>query len=312
MHGPYDVLVGVDGSLESKDALVWAVTEARSRHTRLTVVYVCEAAAYGLWTTTRTIRAGLRELSQPIIDEAVAQARRLDPEISVRGRVVLGSPSRSLLSLSAGSQLIVVGRQGKGALATHLLGSVSQRLMAHALCPVVAVSHPREGGPAAVVDRVVLAVGDRATGGHALRFAQEEADRRGIPLYAVHGCHVPGWPASGPEEALSDPVVQIQQEQRRLVDLLAAQQTDRTQAEITPIVHAGPAARVLTEFCRPTDLLVLGQHRHGHFLPPALGPVISAVLHHVPCAVAVVPEPAVEARAFGPSNRTIGNDMMRV
>jgi nucleotide-binding universal stress UspA family protein len=218
-----------------------------------------------------TIRAGLRELSQPIIDEAVARARRLDSDISVRGRVVLGSPSRILLSLSARSQLIVVGRQGKGALATHLLGSVSQRLMTPARSPVVAVSHPREGVAADVVGRVVLAVGDRATGSHALRFAQAEADRGGFPLRAVHGWHAPGWPASGPDGALSHPALQIQQQERRLVDLLAVLRTDRASADITPIVHAGPADRVLAEFCRPSDLLVFGQHRHGHFVPRRWG-----------------------------------------
>jgi nucleotide-binding universal stress UspA family protein len=296
MSRKYDVLVGFDGSVEAKDALAWAVAEARSRKAGLTVVYVCEAAAYGLWTTTRTIRAGLRKLNQPVVDEALFEARRLDPDLFVRGRVVLGSPSRTLVSMSARSQLIVVGRQGKGALAAHLLGSVSQRLMAHAHCPVVAVSHPPEGGPADVVDRVVLAVGDPPIAGNALRFAQEEAGRRGIPLYAVHGWQVHGWLASGPEAVRSDPVAQIQRE-RHLVEELTAQQTDRARAEIRPIVRAGSAARVLTEFCQPTDLLVLGQHRHGHFLPPTLGAVISAVLHYPRCAVAVVPEPVVEVPA---------------
>jgi nucleotide-binding universal stress UspA family protein len=169
MSSKYDVLVGFDGSVEAKDALAWAVAEARSRNAGLTVVYVCEAAAYGLWTTTRTIRGGLRKLNRPVVDEALFEARRLDPDLFVRGRVVLGSPSRTLVSMSARSQLIVVGRQGKGALAAHLLGSVSQRLMVHAHCPVVVVSHPLEGGPADVVDRVVLAVGDPPIAGNALR-----------------------------------------------------------------------------------------------------------------------------------------------
>jgi hypothetical protein len=43
-------------------------------------------------------------------------------------------PLEKLVSMSARTQLIVVGRQGKGAFAAHLLGSVSQRLMTHAHC----------------------------------------------------------------------------------------------------------------------------------------------------------------------------------
>jgi len=302
MHRSHKILVAVDGSVESNGALAWAVTEARIRDTGLTVVYVCDAAAYGLWTTTRTIRAGLRKLNQPIIHEALFRARRLGPDISIRGRVVLGSPSNSLLSISARTQLIVVGRQGKGALAAHLHGSVSQRLMTHAHCPVVTVSHPLGAGPADVVDRVVLAVGDRPTAGHALAFARAEAERRRIPLYAVHGRHVSRWPASGAQAAPLDPTVRIQQEECQLADLLARQGNDRNQAAITSIVQAGPAARVLRDICLPTDLLVLGQHRHGHFLPATLGPLISAVLHELRCAVAVVPEPAVEVHAPDPAS----------
>ncbi|MEO6701622.1 MAG: universal stress protein, partial [Jatrophihabitantaceae bacterium] len=134
-----DILVGIDGSEQSQAALEWAVTEARFRKVGLQLVHVCEAGSYGLWTTTRTLRAGLRELTQPIVNHAVGRARELDPDLAVRGRLVLGSTLPSLLRIAERAQLIVVGRQGRGALRAHLPGTVTQRLMELARCPVVMV-----------------------------------------------------------------------------------------------------------------------------------------------------------------------------
>ena len=221
------ILVGVDGSLESDGALAWAVAEAQVRATGLTVVHVCDAHAYGLWTTTRMLRAGLRDLTQPIVDDAIAKALALNAAIAVRGRVVLGSPVRSLLSLSSRADLVVVGRQGKGALASNVAGSVSQGLMARAQCPVVAVGPRAKGIDAEVVDRVVFAIGDRKTDGHALRSALAEAERRAVPMPAVDSWHVPEWPASGPRSAFAYPSFLARQEQRRLANLLAAWTRDR-------------------------------------------------------------------------------------
>jgi hypothetical protein len=64
------------------------------------------------------------------------------------------------------------------------------------------------------------------------------------------------------------------------------------------VVLAGRPVQVLSEFCRPADLLVLGQHRRGRYLPPTLGPIISGALHRTQCAVAVVAD-MVLAKDFG-------------
>jgi len=295
-----EILVGVDGSAHSKAAIAWAVAEARRRGCAVLVVHVSEVAA-GLWTTTPNIRNGLRELAQPIVDHAVAGARAFDPAVPVRGQVVLGSPHRTLVSMSAHCVLTVVGRQGKGAIAAHLVGSLSQSVMAHAHGPVVAVGPEPDSG-SRPVERVVVALGDRPTSMRALEFGSAEARLHHADLRVVHAWQVPRWPhtrgvAEDPESAV--PGVRIASETRRISALLADLAPRSADFDLDPVVLAGPPAQVLSEFCRLSDLLVLGQHRHGRYLPATLGPVIGATLHHTRCTVAVIGEEVLTGEIEG-------------
>ena len=63
----------------------------------------------------------------------------------VRARVVEGSPARTLLEISKGADLLVLGSRGHGPFVGMLLGSVSEYCAAHATCPVVVVRHQDEG-----------------------------------------------------------------------------------------------------------------------------------------------------------------------
>src|SRR6266571_1544187 len=94
-HG-WEIVVGVDGSAESDAAVAWAVAEARARGCGLIVLHACESRYYGLWTTTGTLRAGLRAMAQPLVDDAMALAARLDPAVPVRGSVLVASPTLQL------------------------------------------------------------------------------------------------------------------------------------------------------------------------------------------------------------------------
>jgi nucleotide-binding universal stress UspA family protein len=53
--------------------------------------------------------------------------------------VVLGDPAAVLLRESEHAELLVVGDRGRDEVARAMLGSVSQRCVHHAACPVVVV-----------------------------------------------------------------------------------------------------------------------------------------------------------------------------
>jgi nucleotide-binding universal stress UspA family protein len=289
MTSGQEILVGVDGSVHGRAAIAWAMTEAARSGSGVLLVHVSDIST-GLWATTPTIRQGLRELTRPIVEHAVAYARSLDPAVKVRGRLVLGAPHRALVSMSAGCVMTVVGRQGKGAVAAHLVGSLSQSLMAHSPNPVVAVA-PDADGAMHPIERVVLALGDRPTSMRALDFAVRQARVHQVGLRVVHAWQVPGWPhRQAPGEMPESPVpgVRIAGETARISAMMAATASENDDLDICPVVLAGRPVRVLSDFCHSSDLLVLGQHRHGRYLPATLGPVVSGTLHHAPCTVAVV------------------------
>ena len=140
------VVVGVDGSQPSYDALHWAVAEAVDRNARLDVV---NAYHYHLRVTpfvpvAAVDRDELDKASRALLEEMVAGALgRGEPQPPDVQLIACASPAaRALLETADGADLLVVGSRGRGASRGTLLGSVSQQCVHHASCPVVVV-HPR-------------------------------------------------------------------------------------------------------------------------------------------------------------------------
>ena len=283
------VLVGVDGSAESNEAVRWAADEAHRRQARLLVIHASDSTLYGLWTTTATIRQGLRALAQPIVDKSIEVAREIDPQLHIRGKVVLGSPGSVLLRMSARVDLVVVGRSGKGALSRALLGSVAKRLAAQSHTPVALIANV-DGGH---INRIVLAIGDRATDGHAGEFAFAEAALRGVPVRVIHAWHVPALPTPGVPGPLSYPAYLRTLADQELADSVQRWRPRFPDVAVSCAVVEKTPVEALNQICTPSDLLVLGHHQHGALTPNSLGHVIGSVLHETVCATVVVGEPAI-------------------
>lgn len=141
------VVVGVDGSPTSENALAWAYEEASSRGVGLVAVHGwTEFASENSYAFAR----------QFVVDWDVVQTRQEEqlaerlagfgekyPDVTVR-RIVEGGRARQLLLDHArGGQLLVVGSRGHAELGGLLLGSTSQALIHHAPCPVLVVRAER-------------------------------------------------------------------------------------------------------------------------------------------------------------------------
>jgi nucleotide-binding universal stress UspA family protein len=81
----------------------------------------------------------IHEAANHLLQSLVAEARELAPGIEVRGELVQGAPAQGLLELARDAELVVVGSRGHGGFKSFLLGSVSQKVVHHAPCPVVVV-----------------------------------------------------------------------------------------------------------------------------------------------------------------------------
>ncbi len=144
--GTRSIVVGVDGSAASVQALHWAVAEAAVRDVPLTAVYVYRSLrASAPFDALNSVPEG--ELVK-LEDQAGETAlRKLDAllaeaggtgEVTLERRVESGSPAQVLINDAADeTRMLVVGSRGYGGFRGLLLGSVSQQCLHHARGPVV-------------------------------------------------------------------------------------------------------------------------------------------------------------------------------
>ncbi|MBK6873051.1 MAG: universal stress protein [Kineosporiaceae bacterium] len=137
------VIVGIDGSARSREALTWAVTEASLRGAELHAVTAWWVpGGYGdVWMISPG--ADYATEAGKILDAALVEALGPQEAQLVHRHLVEGNPANALIDLAGPGDLIVVGSHGHGGFVGALIGSVSQRVAAHAQCPVVIVRHPK-------------------------------------------------------------------------------------------------------------------------------------------------------------------------
>ena len=135
------IVVGIDGSDDSKRALAWALDEAVVHKMSLVLLHGVElglsvAEPYG----GGYVLDQLQEAGRLALDEAEAVAKARGVE--VERRLETGTPAYALIEASKGAALLVVGSRGHGGFVGLLLGSVSATCVHHARCPVVVVPRP--------------------------------------------------------------------------------------------------------------------------------------------------------------------------
>lgn len=137
------VVVGVDGSEESKLALAWAVRLARPLGARVEAITCWEYPtaygwALGLPTGWRPDTDAEKVLNSTV-DEVFGEERPHDLCLTVTE----GRAATVLIAASKRARMVVVGSRGHGGFPGMLLGSVSSACAAHAACPVLVVHGDR-------------------------------------------------------------------------------------------------------------------------------------------------------------------------
>jgi nucleotide-binding universal stress UspA family protein len=137
------IVVGVDGSSFSEEALRWAVGQARLTGQPVEAVTSWSSPVdLGMGTAGPVMAFDWEGVAVTTLRDTVANA--VDPSDAdrVSQRVVMGHPTQVLLDAAEEAALLVVGSRGRGGFKGMLLGSVSQHVIARAACPVVVVRAP--------------------------------------------------------------------------------------------------------------------------------------------------------------------------
>jgi nucleotide-binding universal stress UspA family protein len=245
------VLVGVDGSDTATAAVDLAAREAHARRVPLLLVHGYQKA-------------------------------------TIRSRLEAGGAGSSLVELSRGASLVVVGAGGTDGFPGPRRGPEAEFVVAHAHAPVIVV-RPATASVGSS-DPIIVGVDGSASGQAALAFAFEEADARGAPVLPLFAWY--RLPASnlGPVRPLNYwPVEARAEAARMLAEAMAGKAEEYPDVRVRPIVLFDPQpAAVLIKASRWAGLVVVGRRGRGRLAHRLVGSVSDALVGRANCPVAVV------------------------
>ncbi|WP_162260177.1 universal stress protein [Terrabacter sp. Root181] len=135
------IVVGVDGSKQSRNALRWACADARAKGSVVVAVAVWhlyplappERVGASPWWFTADPEEATRAFLGEVVDEVTDDF----PDVVVEQKVLSGHAAEQLIGLSAVADAVVLGATGSGGFAGMALGSTSRAVVEHALSTVV-------------------------------------------------------------------------------------------------------------------------------------------------------------------------------
>ncbi len=282
------VVVGIDPSDAATRALDWAADEAARRGVELRIAHSWGTALFLPETGGRATVPMGDVAAEKFLEEAAERVRTRHSGLTVSVELLPEEPVTGLLRLSWQAALLVVGARGLNRFSSLLLGSVSQRLVTHAACPVVVVRGEQPPPGAAPAGEIVLgaAPGEPYA---PVEFAFAEASWSHAPLRAVrtwmYPQTFPGYITVPPnEEAERD-----RAEREELATVLLRARTAHPDVQVVEQVALDQPEAALVEASRNASLVVVGARRHRPPFALPLAATVQRVLHHAHCPVAVVP-----------------------
>jgi nucleotide-binding universal stress UspA family protein len=285
------ILVPHDFSSHSDAALRRAVALAGTTRARLHLLHACAVPVAGLTPYEMVVPTGVWDAIREGAAERLEEIRRDLARQGVEAEVEVSSqlPVEAILASAeeTHADLIAMGTRGRTGLKHAMLGSVAERTLRHAPCPVLAVKAEDPGGPPR---RVVVAVDFSAPGDHACDVGVALAERFAAEVHLVHAFDMPPavlvpYDMGIPETAITA----ARAVARRKLDAAVAR-ARAAGVEATGHLVDVPAAQGISDLARElkTDLVVIGTHGHTGLRHVLLGSTAERTLRLAPCAVLTV------------------------
>lgn len=281
------ILVGVDGSEASTNAVKWAANAAQVEGVGLKLVGVYDAStsnyAPGLIIPQDVIEA-IRQDASDAVHEAAAVARETAPGLEIETSIADGDAARVLIELGKDASAVVIGTRGLGSVKGLFLGSVSTNVAAHSHGRVVVVTGAAGDGP------VVVGVDDTPVSDTAVAEAFRQASLRNATLVAVHTWTPLDADALHGYGIEPEEVARMSQEAvEALGERLAGYTSDYPDVKVEhKVLPEEPAKAVLEAAGDDTQLIVVGSRGRGGFRGLLLGSTSQKILHQAHTPVMVV------------------------
>jgi nucleotide-binding universal stress UspA family protein len=139
------ILIPTDGSEYTKAAIAKGLALAKQMEAEVTAMYVVDQTSFinfPMDSTIVSVYTLLEKEGKDAIDFVVKEGEKLGIKVSVL--IEEGSPSRKIVDASKNFDLIVMGTLGRTGVSKILLGSVAEKVIRLAQCPVMVIKADME------------------------------------------------------------------------------------------------------------------------------------------------------------------------
>jgi nucleotide-binding universal stress UspA family protein len=279
-----EVLVGFDGSAQSRVALGWARRIALHRGQALRAIRTWHYPPSAGSPLGATKLATPEEMDRITFEALTAELREeLGNDVAaVEAEVVRGIAAGVLVHRAARDEvdLLVLGARGLGGFEGLMLGSVSRQCLEHAPCPTAVLRAPASGTVWPLPERILVGVDGSATGARALAWAAELAVGLDAEVIALHA--LGGWAPPKIADAARDHLEGAWTEPLRALGARHQMRLDRRDPRAALLVIADQ---------EDAGLVVVGARGLGPMQTVLLGSVAGYVATHATRPLVVVPGP---------------------
>lgn len=141
-----NILIPTDGSADAQAAVASGLDMAKRLNADVTVISIIDVRAL------ISIHQGIGvpdhySYQQKAADAAAESVLEMARKMGVRASAIVrrGDPAYDIIEESRRHDLIVMGTRGRSGVAHFLLGSVAEKVVRFAACPVLVVRAPRKG-----------------------------------------------------------------------------------------------------------------------------------------------------------------------
>lgn len=305
------IAVAVDFSHHANAAAALAIAIARRGASEIVCIHVEELPGVATMAPEpiyiapqvwESVRREHREQVSAALDELCADVRRLvSSEVKVRPVLQRGETAAGILDVAADhrADVIVIGSEGASATTRLFFGSVAEKVVHSARCPVL-VTRAKQSDlapPDEPLRRILVAVDHTPLSVAAAKVARKLAPGDGcldfVFVWHAPMLHAMQHSAVGKKREVMDLVETYRRvEVDRLAQFIADNDLSLGEEQTTAYIEVGSPARGICRRAEEVEasLVVVGAHGRQSFTDRLLGGIADRVLRNCPSPVLLVPE----------------------